>query len=145
MLAGGLRYHERVTTQTYKGSCACRRVRFEVALDLSEGTYKCNCTSCWKRRWWSVRGRPEDFRVLEGAPDLTARGGSSRPGGFCKHCGTHIYEHVAADAWNDGAFVSINVACLDDLAPADLAAAPVQYFDGRADDWWSTPRETRHL
>ena len=50
-----------------------------------------------------------------------------------------------AAEWNDGEYVSINVAALDDLDPADLVAAPVKYMDGRADNWWEPPKETRHL
>jgi len=44
-----------------------------------------------------------------------------------------------------GDFVSINLACLDDLDPAELIAAPVTYRDGRNDNWWHPPAETRHL
>jgi hypothetical protein len=52
---------------------------------------------------------------------------------------------VEAAEWNDGEYVSINVAALDDLEPAELASAPIKYMDGRADNWWSPPTETRHL
>jgi len=52
---------------------------------------------------------------------------------------------VPASEWNDTAYVSVNVAALDGVEPAELIAAPVQYMDGRADNWWSTPAETRHL
>jgi hypothetical protein len=34
---------------------------------------------------------------------------------------------------------------LDDLDPAELIAAPVTFMDGRADNWWEAPAETRHL
>lgn len=44
-----------------------------------------------------------------------------------------------------GAFVSVNIACLDDVDPAMLAALPVQYMDGLHDNWWNPPHETRHL
>jgi hypothetical protein len=65
--------------------------------------------------------------------------------GFCKHCGVIPYGWVPASEWNDSEYVSVNVAALDDLEPAELMAAPVQYMDGRADNWWSPPKETRHL
>ena len=55
-----------MTMKTYHGSCQCKRVRFEADIDLSQGTGKCNCTSCWKRRWWSVKVKPEHFRSLGG-------------------------------------------------------------------------------
>lgn len=60
-------------------------------------------------------------------------------------CGVSPYLRISAQEWNDGASVSVNVACLDDLEPAELLAAPVQYFDGLHDDWWQAPSEIRHL
>lgn len=133
--------------KTYQGSCACKRVAFEVDLDLSQGTGKCNCTSCWKKRWWSVRAATEDFRPLRGEEELSAfRPGASRGhGGFCKQCGVWLYTWVDAAEWNEGEYVSVGVAALDDLDPSELLAAPVQYFNGREDDWWHPPAETRHL
>ncbi|MCY0989898.1 GFA family protein [Nannocystis sp. ILAH1] len=133
--------------RTYHGSCVCRRVRFEADIDLSQGTGKCNCTSCWKRRWWSVKVRPADFRALGGEEELSKYrpGAASGHGGHCKHCGVTPYGFVDAAEWNDGEYVSVNVACLDDLEPADLLAAPILFMDGRNDDWWHPPAETRHL
>ncbi|NUS67884.1 MAG: GFA family protein, partial [Ensifer adhaerens] len=32
-----------------------------------------------------------------------------------------------------------------DLDPAVLAEAPVQYMDGRNNNWFHAPAETRHL
>ena len=131
----------------YRGSCHCGRVKFEADLDLSQGTGKCNCTSCWKKRWWSARAQPEDFRALSGAEELSGYkpGQEQGHGGFCKHCGVFMYSFVAVAEWNPKAYMSISVAALDDLDPAELIAAPVKYMDGRNDDWWHTPKETRHL
>jgi hypothetical protein len=133
--------------KTYRGSCHCGQVKFEADIDLSAGTGKCNCTSCWKRRWWSVKVRPEDFRALGGAEQLSKyRGGSATGhGGFCKQCGVIPYSWTDAAEWNDGASVSVNVAALDDLDPAELLEAPVTFYDGRANNWWNPPAETRHL
>jgi hypothetical protein len=44
-----------------------------------------------------------------------------------------------------GAFYAINLACLDDAAPAALAEAPLAFQDGRHDNWESSPTEVRHL
>jgi hypothetical protein len=135
------------TMKTYKGSCQCRRVQFEAAFDLSRGTGKCNCTSCWKRRWWTVSVKPGDFRSISGETELSGHraGQATGHGGFCRHCGVTPYAWVDQADWNDGAYVSVNVACLDDLDPAELVAAPIRFMDGRADDWWNVPAETRHL
>lgn len=136
-----------MTKRTYRGSCECGRVRFEAEIDLSaEGTGKCNCTRCFKRRWWSVRARPEAFRSLGGEAELSEHrpGQATGHGGFCRRCGIRTYGWVEKADWNDGAYVSINVACLD-IPVEELVAAPIRYMDGRNDDWWHAPAETRHL
>ncbi len=134
--------------KTYRGSCHCRRVTFEAEVDLTQTTGKCNCTFCWKNRLWSTKVKPEAFRALTGTDELTRHPrhvGAGGPGGFCKHCGVTPYIWVDAAEWNDGACVSICLACLDDLDPAELLEAPVQYFDGLANNWWNEPAEKRHL
>lgn len=133
--------------KTYRGSCHCGRVKFEADVDLSKGTGKCNCTSCFKKRRWSVRVQPSAFRSLQGEDALSdyKPGQSTGHRGFCTHCGVIPYDWVAAAEWNDGEYVSVSVAALDDVDPSELAEAPVQYFDGKADNWWSPPAETRHL
>src|SRR5687767_5477808 len=133
--------------KTYKGSCICGKVRFEADIDLSAGTGKCNCTRCWKRRFWSTQVKPEAFRYRGGEEMLSGykAGAEKGHGGFCKGCGVIPYGWVDKADWNDGEKVSINLACLDDLDPSELAEAPVHYMDGRADNWWNAPKETRHL
>ena len=133
--------------KTYQGSCHCGRVKFQVALDIAAGTGKCNCTNCWKKRMWTARATPEDFRSISGEEELSGYkpGQSKGHTGFCKHCGVVPYGWVPATEWNPTEYVSISVNALDDLDPAELAAAPVTYFDGRADNWWNAPAETRHL
>ncbi len=91
--------------------------------------------------------KPDAFRSLTGPEELSGYkpGQSAGHSGFCRHCGVIPYDWIAAADWNDGEAVSINVAALDDLDPADLVAAPVRYYDGKADNWWNPPAETRHL
>jgi len=123
----------------YQGSCACGRVKFEADVDLSQGTHKCNCTSCWKRRWWTVKVEPADFHLISGddALDPERR--------FCTTCGVGTFRRVPVFPWNPTEYVSVSVAALDDLPAAELAEAKVTYLDGRADNWWVRPAEVRHL
>ena len=136
-----------MTFKKYQGSCHCGRIKFEATLDVAAGTSKCNCTSCWKKRYWSVRAKPEDFHPISGETELTGYkpGEPKGHGGFCKHCGVITYNWGAASDWNPTEYVAISVASLDDLDPAELVAAPVQFCDGRANNWCNPPAETRHL
>jgi hypothetical protein len=44
-----------------------------------------------------------------------------------------------------GAFHAVNIACLDDVGPEELAQAPITYEDGRNDAWERPPAVTRYL
>jgi len=132
--------------KTYHGSCHCGRITYEADIDLQAGTGRCNCTICWKRRYWGTNIKPEDFRLTceevgIGDYQFGTMSGHHR---FCSHCGVAPYGHGYIEEMG-GAYVSINLACLDDLDPAELVEAPVTFFDGRNNSWWNTPAETRHL
>jgi hypothetical protein len=43
------------------------------------------------------------------------------------------------------AYVSISVACLDDISPEEFAKLPIKYMDGRHDNWFETPKVTSYL
>ncbi|MEP7120819.1 MAG: GFA family protein [Byssovorax sp.] len=135
-----------MSTKTYRGSCHCGKVTFEADLDLAKGTGKCSCSICWKTRAWGVQIKPDAFRALTGREELTEYQFNTKSvhHAFCKHCGARPYEwgHIAQMG---GDFVTINVACLDDLDVADLLAAPLKLSDGKANAWWNPPAETRHL
>lgn len=133
--------------ETYHGSCYCGRVAFEADIDLAAGTGRCNCRACLKRRWWSAVVKPEQFRLLAGEEHLRHNplGSPDGRGWFCRHCGVIPFMRIDAQPWNDGPSVQINVAALDDADPAELAPAPIRYADGRHDNWWNPPAETRYL
>jgi hypothetical protein len=132
--------------KTYKGSCHCGKVHFEADIDLAAGTGKCNCSICAKRRSWGAIVKPDAFRLTAGEAELADYqfGSLSAHHRFCKTCGVAPFGNGYVEAIG-GAYYSVNLACLDGLDAKELAEAPVRYMDGRNNNWWQPPAETRHL
>jgi hypothetical protein len=132
--------------KTYHGSCHCGAVKFEADLDLAEGTGKCNCSSCTKTRAWGARGKPADLRVLAGEDQLSdyQHGPKLSHFLFCQTCGCRPFARGDI-AEMGGEYVSVFLASLDDIDPAELAQTPVTYMDGRNNNWWHPPAQTNYL
>ena len=130
--------------KTYPGSCHCGAVRFEADLDLSQPTYRCNCSICRRTRFWAAVARPEGFRLLEGKGELTKYLFNSRKNEhyFCRRCGVRAFG-VGTDT-PIGVMVGVNVGCLQDVTESELAAIPVVRIDGMHDRM-ETPEFTAHL
>jgi hypothetical protein len=130
--------------KTYQGSCHCGAVQFEADIDLAAGVWKCNCSICTKARFWHAPIGADDFRLVRGADALTEYQFFDRKLHhlFCARCGVHTH------GWGDddaiGRFFTPKVMCLD-IAPDELAAAPVIYVDGAHDDYEHPPADIRLL
>ena len=113
---------------TYKGSCHCGRVAFEVEGDLSE-VVDCNCSICARKGalLWGVPGT--QFRLLTPEDNLSTYRFNKEAIGhqFCITCGIHPYS--SGQDRSGSSFVMVNVRCLEDVDPASL---DVQHYDGRA-------------
>jgi hypothetical protein len=132
--------------RTHQGSCHCGAVRYEAELDLANGTGRCNCSICRKLRFWGITLKPEQFRLLSGEDALTDYQFNTRSthNVFCRHCGVHAFHRGYVEEIG-GAYVSVNVACLDDVDDEAWAAAPVRYADGRDNNWRHPPAITSYL
>ncbi|MGH1558710.1 hypothetical protein ACRAWD_15475 [Caulobacter segnis] len=129
--------------KTYTGSCHYGAVRYEADIDLSAGTGRCNCSICKKTRNWGALIKPDA---------LPSAGGRGRPRPTISSVRSAVISRSAAHAAcahsatamsnrSARAFVSICVNTLDDVTPEELAAAPINYGNGRDNLWWEQPCE----
>ncbi len=132
--------------KTYTGGCHCGAVRYEADIDLSAGSFRCNCSICSKLRNWIVSVKPGDFRLLQGEGELRDYqfGGKRIHHQFCRNCGVHSFGWSEAHE-DGGRFYAVNLSCLDDATAEELARVPITYVDGRNDNWSAPPSETRYL
>jgi hypothetical protein len=131
--------------QTYRGSCHCGVVTFEADLDLTQPTYRCNCTICRRTRFWPAVAREGEFRLLSGEAELTQYLFNSRKNQhyFCRHCGVRAFG-IGTET-PIGKMYGVNLGCLTDVSDEELARAPITYVDGLHDRWQETPQPFAHL
>lgn len=131
--------------KSYRASCHCGAVRVEAVLDLTEPTFRCNCSICRRTRFWAAVARAEGFRLVQGEADLTRYVFHTKKNEhfFCRHCGVRVF-----GVGNDtpiGKMYGINIGCLEGVGDEELAQAPIHYIDGRNDNWPHPPAVFRHL
>ncbi len=136
----------------YSGSCHCGAVRFTAQIDLAaQGTNKCNCSICSKSRTWFTIVPDARFQLQQGAEALSdycwTPPGKAAPFlhfRFCRTCGVRTWASGDHPQFG-GLFHAVSVAALDDVDADELAAAPVNYVDGRNDRFDHAPQDLRLL
>ena len=136
-----------MSVETYEGGCHCGAIRFEVDIDLAEGSNRCNCSYCAKARMWFAFAKgPERFRLIDGGgvseyrwtppgmpePHLTFT--------FCRTCGVRTFARGNLPQLG-GVFHAISVPTLD-LSDEQRAAIPVRYINGRDGKYEEEPAHT---
>jgi hypothetical protein len=110
------------TMKTYRGSCHCGKVRFEVDVDLDH-VRVCDCSICRKRGALSHRVEPSRLRVLTPLEELSVYRWHTRTATdyFCPVCGILPFRRprTGPHLW------TINVRCLEDVDLAVLRLVPV--------------------
>ena len=125
-----------MSKKLFHGNCSCRKVTFEVNIDLASATSgKCNCTFCVKRRLFTTRVSPADFTLLTGKNDLTNYEANGSHRMFCKTCGVVTHANLDPSEWTPESVVAVNLGCLEDITVAELKSIPIEYRDGKANTW----------
>lgn len=131
--------------KTYIGSCHCGAVRFEADLDLTQPSFRCNCSICRRNRFWPAIAGPEGLRLLAGESELTEYRFNTKKNQhfFCRHCGVRPF-----GIGNDtpvGKMYGVNIGCLEGVPEETLSQIPIVCLDGMHDRWESAPEFPSHL
>lgn len=113
-------------TKTYRGSCHCGAIVFEIDTVLAEFT-KCNCSLCTKKNAIMTKVHESEFRLLAGETDLgTYRWNTmAAKHHFCTKCGIYTFHHKRSAP----GYMGVNVFCLDD---ADIEGVKIVQTNGRS-------------
>lgn len=114
--------------KTYKGSCHCGAVVFEVEGEL-DGAMACNCSICSRRGsllWFVPR---EKLRLLTPEAEIATYTFNQHAikHRFCRTCGIHPFGEGTDPQGKPMA--AVNIRCLEGV---ELDTVPVRHFDGRA-------------
>jgi hypothetical protein len=89
--------------------------------------------------------KPGAFRLLSGKDALTKYLFNTKRNEhyFCKVCGVRPFG--IGNAPGPGTVYGVNLGCLENVTPQELAAAPIVYVDGKHDIWHAAPAVTSYL
>lgn len=124
----------------YRASCHCGQVAVTADLDLTQASYRCNCSICRRNRFWAAVAKPDGFRIVAGEAELTKYLFGSKQGQhfFCKHCGVRVFGIGPG-------MVGVNIGCLEGVSEEELSRIPITYVDGMHDRWDARPEFWQHI
>ena len=131
--------------KTYRASCHCGNVVVETDLDLTQPSFRCNCSICRRNRFWPAVATPDRFRLVSGESELTKYvfGSKKNHHFFCRDCGVRVFG--VGNETPIGKMYGINIGCLEGVTEEELSKIPVTYVDGMNDRWDSAPEFFCHL
>lgn len=141
--------------QTFKGSCHCGFIRYEIDYDMPSPpeqptVSRCNCTACHKSAFTSIRlSSKDDFRLLspsslEEVSDYQWRSKDIHKY-FCSKCGIQVYTcgKYEMPGGKDVPFSSVNALTLDQPQDGlDMTKWTIRYWDGKNDNWMAGQKDT---
>ena len=119
---------------TYRGSCHCGAVAFEVDGELDH-VVLCNCSYCSRAGYLHWNVEPKRLRLLTppSAYHTYQFGTRTSKSHFCTTCGISPFRVPRSDPH----LLDVNVRCLEGV---DVASLRVQPFDGAH---WEEAMQTR--
>ena len=124
-----LKYSSMTTMKTHQGGCHCKKVRYEVTLDLVPPVLECNCSHCQAKGMLLAFTDATNFKLLSGEEELTEYRFNTEKIEhlFCKTCGVQAFGRGHK---KDGSpTVAVNVRSIDDIDISTLHRMPV---DGKS-------------
>lgn len=108
----------------YRGYCHCKKVSYEVDLELGQ-VISCNCSHCQIKGLLLSFVSGDVFTLTGGAEDLTSYRFNKKVIDhlFCKHCGVESFARGKDKEGKDT--VAINVRCLEGVEIDKLALTEV--------------------
>lgn len=103
--------------QTYRGSCHCGAVVFEVTTDFPELTM-CDCSMCRRKNALMVKVHESRFKLVSGEASLSEYQFHTHTARhyFCKVCGIYPFHRKRVTPDNFG----INAHCLQNFNPSGI-------------------------
>jgi hypothetical protein len=114
--------------QTYKGSCHCGSVQYEVQADL-KSAIECNCSMCSRKGTILSMVPAEQFKLVSGEGTLSDYQFYKKAihHTFCKNCG--VTPFLSGKDQSGNTMKAINVRCLEGL---DLKSLNITHVDGKS-------------
>lgn len=115
--------------ELHKGGCHCKKVRYEVNIDLAPPVLECNCSHCQEKGMLLSFVDAKDFMLLSGEESLTEYRFNTEKIAhlFCSTCGVQSFGR--GNKKDGSPTVAVNVRTIDGIDLATLTRLPV---DGRS-------------
>ena len=134
-----------MAASSHHGGCHCGAVRYQVDLDLDTEAINCNCSMCGRAGTLLMFVPESGFKLEQGEANLTDYVFNRHVIHhlFCKTCGVRPFGFGKSP--DVGEMVGVNIGCLENATPEELAAAPIRYCDGKNDNWQHPPPIVSYL